>query len=105
MEPNYGYKHTKGFVILVLIFIIGCISVAYGQVVSGSPNTPSGYSIDSTTGNLIPNGSLTSATGWSSTTGSPSWTPNGAPLGSFDPADGYTFSYIPESLGQNLVMG
>ncbi len=101
MEPNYGYKHTKGFVILVLIFIIGCISVAYGQVVSGSPNTPSGYSIDSTTGNLIPNGSLTSATGWSSTTGSPSWTPNGAPLGSFDPADGYTFSYIPESLGQN----
>jgi hypothetical protein len=101
MEPNYGYKHTKGFVILVLIFIIGCISVAYGQVVSGSPNTPSGYSIDSTTGNLIPNGSLTSATGWSSTTGSPSWTPNGAPLGSFDPTNGYTFSYIPESLGQN----
>ena len=101
MDKNYGYRHTKGFVIIVLIFIIGCISVAYGQVVSGSPNTPSGYSIDSVTGNLISNGALTSGTGWASTTGSPTWTPNGAPLGSFDPVDGYTFGITSESLGQN----
>jgi hypothetical protein len=84
--------------ILATLMIIAILpGFSYGQT---SPNTPSGYSIDSVTGNLILNGSVTSATGWSSTTGSPSWTPNGAPLGSFDPADGYTFSYIPESLGQ-----
>ena len=84
--------------ILAALMIIAILpGFSYGQT---SPNTPSGYSIDSVTGNLILNGSVTSATGWSSTTGSPSWTPNGAPLGSFDPADGYTFSYIPESLGQ-----
>ena len=39
------------------------------QVVSGSVNTPSGYSIDSTTGNLIPyDSSLKTNNGWTSTT-------------------------------------
>jgi hypothetical protein len=97
-HKHYNYKFTKGFGLALLFVFILLLGSAFAQT---SPNTPSGYSIDSTTGNLIPNGSLTSATGWSSTTGSPSWTPNGAPLGSFDPANGYTFSYIPESLGQN----
>ena len=52
MDKNYGYKHTKGFIVILVILILGMISVAYGQVVSGSVNTPSGYSIDSITGNL-----------------------------------------------------
>ena len=97
-HKHFNYRWTKGFGIAILLALVLLFGAAYAQ---NSPNTPSGYSIDSVTGNLILNGSVTSATGWSSTTGSPSWTPNSSPLGSFDPADGYTFSYIPESLGQN----
>ena len=93
---NYGYKHTAGVILVLVMFIVGCISVAIGQT---SPNTPSGYSIDSVTGNLIPNGTITSATGLSVTTGSPTWTPV-SPSGSFG-ADGYTFSYIREEIGYN----
>jgi hypothetical protein len=95
---NYGYKHTRGFIVFILIFVIGCLTAAYAQT---SPNTPSGYSIDSQTGNLIPNSALTSITDWTSTTGSPTWTANPNPLGSFDPVDGYTFSNVRESLGLN----
>ena len=69
----------------------------YTVLAQTSPNTPSGYSVDSQTGNLIPNGALTSDTGWAITTGSPTWTPV-SPSGSFG-ADGYTFSYIREELG------
>jgi hypothetical protein len=67
-----------------------------------SPNTPSGYSIDGQTGNLIPNGALTSGTGWASSSGSPGWVPNAAPLGSFG-ANGYTFSYQMEELGRSGI--
>lgn len=95
MEPNYGYKHTKGFLLFVLIVIFMAIGAAYAQT---SPNTPSGYSIDNQTGNLVANGGITSATGWTVTTGSPTWTPV-SPGGVFD-ADGYTYSYGRESLGQ-----
>ena len=92
MDKNYGYKHTKGFVVILVILILGMISVAYGQVVSGSVNTPSGYSIDSITGNLIPyDSSLKTNNGWTSSLGSAQ--------GSFDPTDGYTFSFPLESLG------
>jgi hypothetical protein len=68
------------------------------QVVSGSANTPSGYSIDMISGSLIPNGSLTSTTGITTTSGGPTWTAYPSPQGSFGP-DGYTFSYTTESLG------
>jgi len=92
MDKNYGYKHTKGFIIILLILVMGMISVAYGQIVSGSVNTPSGYSIDSTTGNLIPyDSSLKTNNGWTSSLTSPQ--------GSFDATDGYTFSFPYESLG------
>jgi len=92
MDKNYGYKHTKGFIVILVILILGMISVAYGQVVSGSVNTPSGYSIDSITGNLIPyDSSLKTSNGWTSSLGSAQ--------GSFDPTDGYTFSFPLESLG------
>jgi hypothetical protein len=74
---------------------------ATAQVVSGSVNTPSGYSIDSTTGNLIPyDSSLKTNNGWTSTTGAAgNWTPYGSPQGSFNATDGYTFSYVGEELG------
>jgi len=96
MDKNYGYKHTKGFLVFILVTIIMAIVAAYAQT---SPNTPSGYSIDSQTGNLIPNGALTSITGWTSTTGSPTWTPYPSPQGSFDATNGYTFSFQREELG------
>jgi len=94
MDKNYGYRHTKGFVIILLIFIIGCISVAYGQVVSGSPNTPSGYSIDSTTGNLVQNPTMTSGTGWTTSGMTGSYTP-----------DGYIFSYASGTIQQDVNFG
>jgi len=67
-----------------------------------SPNTPSGYSIDGQTGNLITNGALTSGTGWASSSGSPGWVPNASPLGSFS-AEGYTFSHQMEELGKSGI--
>ena len=93
MDKNYGYKHTKGFVIFFVFMIIGLVSVAYGQVVNtGSPNTPSGYSIDVTTGNLISNGSLTSSTGWNISGAAGSPTP-----------DGYIFSYSSGTIDQTIT--
>ena len=88
--------------ILVTLMVIAILpGFAIAQVVSGSVNTPSGYSIDSTTGNLIPyDSSLKTNNGWTSTTGAPgNWTPYGSPQGSFNTTDGYTFSYVGEELG------
>lgn len=83
----------------LILFFLFCITIStcYGQ---SSPNTPSGYSIDYTSGNLIPfDSSLQTSGGWSSSSGSPTWVPNTSPLGSFDPTNGYTFSYVKEELG------
>jgi hypothetical protein len=86
--------------ILAALMVIAILpGFSYGQT---SPNTPSGYSIDGQTGNLITNGALTSGTGWSSSSGSPGWIPNASPLGSFG-ADGYTFNYQREELGQSGI--
>jgi len=86
--------------ILAALMVIAILpGFSYGQT---SPNTPSGYSIDGQTGNLITNGALTSGTGWSSSSGSPGWIPNASPLGSFG-VDGYTFSYQREELGQSGI--
>jgi len=86
--------------ILAALMVIAILpGFSYGQT---SLNTPSGYSIDGQTGNLITNGALTSGTGWSSSSGSPGWIPNASPLGSFG-ADGYTFSYQREELGQSGI--
>ena len=88
--------------ILFTIMIIAVLpEFVTAQVVSGSVNTPSGYSIDSTTGNLIPyDSSLKTNNGWTSTSGSGSgWVPYGSPQGSFSSTDGYTFSYVGEELG------
>lgn len=88
---RYGYRHTAGVIIIILLFVLGCITAAYGQVVTGSPNTPSGYSIDSTTGNLIQNSTLTSGTGWNST----------GMMGSYTP-DGYIFGYVSGTIDQTV---
>ena len=79
--------------ILVTLMIIAILpGFASAQVVSGSVNTPSGYSIDLVSGNLISyDSSLKTNNGWTSNLGSPQ--------GSFNASDGYTFSYVNESLG------
>jgi hypothetical protein len=61
---------------------------SYGQT---SPNTPSGYSIDSQTGNLIQNPTMTSGTGWTTSGMTGSYTP-----------DGYIFSYASGTIQQNI---
>jgi hypothetical protein len=102
MDKNYNYRWTKGFGIAILIFIILLAGAAFGQSVSsGSVNTPSGFSIDLTTGNLIGyDSSLKTNNGWTSTSGSSGgWVPYGSPQGSFNATDGYTFSYVGEELG------
>ena len=101
-HKHYNYKWTKGFLLAFFIAIVLLMSAAYAQIVSGSVNTPSGYSIDATTGNLIPyDSSLKTDTGtWSSTSGSSGgYIPYGSPQGSFNALDGYTFSYVGEELG------
>ena len=38
MDKNYGYKHTKGFIVFFLFFIIMIITVAHGQTENNSVN-------------------------------------------------------------------
>jgi hypothetical protein len=98
-HKHYNYKWTKGFLLALCITLLLLSAAVFAQTF---PNTPSGYSIDGQTGNLIPNGALTSGSGWSSSSGSPGWVPNASPLGSFS-ADGYTFSYQMEELGKSGI--
>jgi len=85
---RYGYNHTIGVVLFFLLFIVGGITSCYGQT---SPNTPSGYSIDVTTGNLITNSGLTSTSGWTTSGMAGSPTP-----------DGYIFSYSSGTVYQTI---
>jgi len=91
MDKNYDYKWTKGFGIALLIFFILVVGSAFAQT---SPNTPSGYSIDSTTGNLIQNPTMTSGTGWTTSGMTGSYTP-----------DGYIFSYASGTIQQDVNFG
>lgn len=83
--------------ILVTLMIIAILpGFASAQVVSGSVNTPSGYSIDYTTGNLIPyDSSLKTDTNVS--------TQYGYFLGSFNASDGYTFGHVSETIGFSSI--
>lgn len=88
MDKNYNYKWTKGFGIAILLTFVLIVGAAYAQ---SSPNTPSGYSIDGQTGNLITNPGMTSGTGWTTSGMTGSYTP-----------DGYIFSYASGTIQQNI---
>jgi hypothetical protein len=88
MDKNYNYKWTKGFGVALLLTLVLIVGAAYAQ---SSPNTPSGYSIDSQTGNLIQNSTMTSGTGWTTSGMTGSYTP-----------DGYIFSYASGTIQQNI---
>ena len=51
-HKHYNYKWTKGFLLALCITLLLLSATVFAQ---SSPNTPSGYSIDSQTGNLIQN--------------------------------------------------
>ena len=91
MDKNYNYKWTKGFGLAILFVLILLVGSAFAQT---SPNTPSGYSIDSTTGNLIQNPTMTSGTGWTTSGMTGSYTP-----------DGYIFSYASGTIQQDVNFG
>lgn len=68
MEPNYGYKHTRGFIVFLIIIFCGWVIVAHSQVSdTGNLNT---Y----TWNNGYPVSSLTC---WQA--GDPGCSPNGQP--------------------------
>jgi hypothetical protein len=87
-HKHYEYRWTKGFGIAILLALVLLVGAVYAQT---SPNTPSGYSIDSTTGNLIQNPTMTSGTGWTTSGMTGSYTP-----------DGYIFSYTSSTTEQNI---
>jgi len=75
----------------LLLFIAILPGFVLAQVVNNSPNTPSGYSIDAVTGNLVQNPTLTSGS---------NWTVSGM-TGSYG-ADGYTFGYVSGTIDQTV---
>jgi len=92
-HKHYNYKWTKGFLLAICIALLLLSGAVFAQTVTaGSINTPSGYSIDLTTGNLIGyDSSLKTNNGVTSSLG--------GFAGSFNATDGYTFSYVNETIG------
>lgn len=82
MEPNYGYKHTRGFIVFLIIIFCGWVIVAHSQV--------------SNTGNLVgstwTNGySVPELTCWGDERGSNNCSPGGIPY--VRPGGAINFSY------------
>ena len=82
MEPNYGYKHTRGFIVFLIIIFCGWIIVAHSQV----NNT--GNLVGSTWNNgyLVPD-----LTCWGDARGSVNCSPGGTPY--VRPSGAINFSY------------
>ena len=53
MEPNYGYKHTRGFIVFLVIILCGWVIVAHSQVSNtgnlATNNWSNGYSVPALT--------------------------------------------------------
>jgi len=93
MEPNYGYKHTRGFIIFLIIIFCGWVIVAHSQV--------------SSTGNLVGttwnNGySVPELTCWGDARGSVNCSPGGTPY--VRPGGAINFSYSFTELYQSRAM-
>jgi hypothetical protein len=91
MEPNYGYKHTRGFIVFLIIILCGWVVIAHSQV--------------SNTGNLVgstwTNGySVPELTCWKS--GDPNCSPGGIPY--VRPDGSINFSYSFTELHQARAM-
>ena len=93
MEPNYGYKHTRGFIVFLIIIFCGWVIVAHSQV--------------SNTGNLVgstwSNGySVPELTCWGDERGSNNCSPGGIPY--VRPGGAINFSYSFTELYQARAM-
>lgn len=93
MDKNYGYKHTKGFIIFFLFFIIMIITVAHGQTA------------ENTTQNLIQNNNWTGA----STINQAEMTTFKGTLGGPGPAynvdtNTILFSFMPSTVSQTIAI-
>jgi len=94
MEPNYGYKHTRGFIVLLVIIFCGWVIVAHSQV--------------SNTGNLVDNSwsngySVPELTCWRA--GDPNCSPGGIPYVRPPSANGnINFSYAATELYQTRTL-
>jgi hypothetical protein len=82
MEPNYGYKHTRGFIVFLIIIFCGWVIVAHSQV----SNT--GNLVDSTWTNGY---SVLELTCWKS--GDPNCSPGGIPYIRPDGAINFSYSF------------
>ena len=93
MEPNYGYRHTRGFIVFLIIIFCGWVVVAHSQV--------------SNTGNLVgstwTNGySVPELTCWGDERGSNNCSPGGIPY--VRPSGAINFSYSFTELHQARAM-
>jgi hypothetical protein len=93
MEPNYGYKHTRGFITFLIIIFCGWVVVAHSQV--------------SSTGNLVGNTwnngySVPELTCWGDARGSVNCSPGGTPY--VRPGGAINFSYSFTELYQSRAM-
>lgn len=93
MEPNYGYKHTRGFIVFLIIIFCGWVIVAHSQV--------------NNTGNLVGstwnNGySVPDLTCWGDARGSVNCSPGGTPY--VRPSGAINFSYSFTELYQARAM-
>jgi hypothetical protein len=93
MEPNYGYKHTRGFITFLIIIFCGWVIVAHSQV--------------SSTGNLVGNTwnngySVSELTCWGDARGSVNCSTGGTPY--VRPGGAINFSYSFTELYQSRAM-
>jgi len=93
MEPNYGYRHTRGFIVFLIIIFCGWVIVAHSQV--------------SNTGNLVgstwTNGySVPELTCWGNQQGTTNCSPGGIPY--IRPGGAINFSYSFTELHQVRAM-
>jgi len=89
MEPNYGYKHTRGFIVFLIIIFCGWVIVAHSQV--------------SNTGNLVDNSwsngyPVSALTCWGNEQGTTNCSPGGIPY--VRPDGNINFSYAATELYQ-----
>jgi len=93
MEPNYGYKHTRGFIVFLIIIFCGWVIVAHSQV----SNT--GNLVDSTWTNGY---SVPELTCWGNEQGTTNCSPGGIPY--VRPSGAINFSYSFTELHQARAM-
>ena len=82
MEPNYGYKHTRGFIVFLIIIFCGWVIVAHSQT---------SYTENLVTGTWTNGYSVPELTCWGNEQGTTNCSPGGTPY--VRPGGAINFSY------------